>query len=59
MTENQNLKRSLNAYINSGYSGGQILQISINGGKAKIIAVFGTGSFGISCLAYSIAQKLS
>ena len=59
VTENQNLKRSLNAYINSGYSGGQILPISINGGKAKIIAVFGTGSFGISCLAYSIAQKLS
>lgn len=65
-TENANLKRSLNAYINSGYSGaggsGQMMPINYaprNGRIAKIIVVFGTGSFGISLIAFSMAQKLA
>lgn len=64
-TENANLKRSLNAYINGGYSGGssgQMMPISYaprNGRIAKIIVVFGTGSFGMSLIAFSMAQKLA
>lgn len=60
VAENQNLKRSLSAYIGNGYSGGgSMMQLMNPGGKAKIIAVFGSSSCGISTTAFSIAQKLA
>ena len=58
VTENQNLKRSLNAYIGAG-AGGQMIPLVQNGGRAKIVNVFGASSSGITSLAYTIAQKLA
>lgn len=60
LAENQNLKRSLSAYIGNGYgTNGSMLQLTNPGGKAKIVAVFGSGSCGVSSMAFSIAQKLA
>lgn len=58
VTENQNLKRSLNAYIGAG-AGGQMIPLNQIGGRARIVMIFGSSSCGISSIAYTIAQKLA
>lgn len=68
INENTRLKGSLNAYINNGAMGGgagaggsgmlPIRYGPVNGKPpAKIVLVFGSGSFGVTQMAFSIAQK--